>query len=416
MTMLRHLVILARDNSLLPAPLTIALDRHFSRGDQVEIIEDRRRPPDEPTASQWVTGRERRRASTLADELRARGYAIISRDEDGSGLPPRPFERAPVAPVTRAPVAPLAREAPARTVRNERLHAPRDEPRILRYDRPEDFSADPDDRDEFDRPRRRGGLVAVLVVLVVLGAGLFFFSTQARDRLAGALTPAPPPAETARQAETAQPAEIVRRVETARPPQTATPPGPAPSPGPATEAPERAASVAPDPSPPAPLPAAPSLPTPSPALPSRAIPPSATQEAAPVERAAPAPSASASLPPRREEAPVPERSPDPAPQSVRTQRLPDFPGLPRVEVSRAPSREGTTFTVRLADPRGRPLPDAQVWLRQKSTDGFVRETPLEPVSPAGSYRGAVPVGARRANELTVRIVLGDRRMEMPVAE
>ena len=31
MTMLRHLVILARESSLLPAPLTIALDRHFSR-------------------------------------------------------------------------------------------------------------------------------------------------------------------------------------------------------------------------------------------------------------------------------------------------------------------------------------------------------------------------------------------------
>ena len=113
---------------------------------------------------------------------------------------------------------------------------------------------------------------------------------------------------------------------------------------------------------------------------------------------------------------MPERSPDPAPQSVRSQRLPEFPGLPRVEVSRASGGDSTTFTVRLTDPRGRPLPDAQVWLRQKSTDGFVRETPLEPVSPAGSYRGAVPVGGRRADELTLRIVQGDRRMEMPVAE
>ena len=436
MTMLRHLVILARESSLLPAPLTIALDRHFSRGDHVEIIEDRRRPPDEPTASQWVTGRERRRASALADRLHTQGYAIISRDEEGAGPAPRPFEHAPVAPiaptpvvpvapapVARAPAAPVAREVPARTVRNERLHAPRDERQVLRYDLPDEWSMDhPDDRDEFERPRRRGGLVAVLILGVALAAGLFFFSAQALDRLAGVLTPAPPPAETARQAETARPAEIVqrvetpRRVETARPPESATPPGPAPSPGPATEEPARAASVTPEPSPPTPLPPAASPATRPPAMPSRAIPPSATQEAAPVERAAPAPSASASLPPRREEAPVPERSPDPAPQSVRTQRLPDFPGLPRVEVSRAPSPEGTTFTVRLADPSGRALSDAQVWLRQKGSDGFVRETPLEPVSPAGSYRAAVPGSARRADELSVRIVLGNKRMEMPVTE
>ena len=151
-------------------------------------------------------------------------------------------------------------------------------------------------------------------------------------------------------------------------------------------------------------------------MPSRGTSSSATQEPAPTDPAAPAPSGSASLPPRRTEAAAPERSPDPAPQAARSQRLPDFPGLPRVEVSRASGGDSTTFTVRLTDPRGRPLPDAQVWLRQKSTDGFVRETPLEPVSPAGSYRGAVPGSARRADELTVRIVLGDRRMEMPVTE
>jgi hypothetical protein len=110
-----------------------------------------------------------------------------------------------------------------------------------------------------------------------------------------------------------------------------------------------------------------------------------------------------------------ERAPDPAPQSARSQRLPEFPGLPRVEVSRAPSAEGTTFTVRLTDPRGRALTDAQVWLRQQSPNGVVRETPLEPVSPAGSYRAAVPVTAGR-EALTVRIDLGDRRVEMPLGD
>jgi hypothetical protein len=142
--------------------------------------------------------------------------------------------------------------------------------------------------------------------------------------------------------------------------------------------------------------------------------PSATRDAA-----LPAPAADAaglSLPPRRSEAPAAERSQEPALPPIRNQRLAEFPGLPRVEVSRAAGADGTTFTVKLTDPRGRPLPDAQVWLRQKSTDGFVRETPLEPISPAGSYRGAVAGGMRRADALSVRVVLGDKRMEMPVSE
>jgi hypothetical protein len=101
---------------------------------------------------------------------------------------------------------------------------------------------------------------------------------------------------------------------------------------------------------------------------------------------------------------------------ARSQRLPQFPGLPRVEVNRASSADVTTFTVRLSDPGGRPLSDAQVWLRQRSPDGLVRDTPLEPVSPAGSYRGAVAGGTRRTDELTVRVELGDRRMEMPVSD
>jgi hypothetical protein len=304
---------------------------------------------------------------------------------------------------------------PARSARNERP-ALRDRPTI-------GWGEDPEDEDDFARPRRRGGLVAVFIVVVALGAGLFFFSTQARDRLVGALTSASPPAETARPAESATARESAMPAA-----DSATPPGPAPSPSPATptraatpagaatDEPARAASRTPEPSTPTSLPAASSPATRSPALPPSASSSSARQEAAPADPAAPAPSAAAALPPRRGETPAPERSPEPAPQSARSQRLPDFPGLPRVEVSRASSADITTFTVRLTDPRGRPLPDAQVWLRQKSTDGFVRETPLEPVSPAGSYRGAVPVGGRRADELTLRIVQGDRRMEMPVAE
>jgi hypothetical protein len=150
-------------------------------------------------------------------------------------------------------------------------------------------------------------------------------------------------------------------------------------------------------------------------MPSASASSAATREPAPAEPAARASSRSTSLPPRRVEAPPPDRSPDLAPRSVRSQRLPEFPGVPRVEVSRAPSPEGTTFTVRLTDTRGQPLADALVSLRQRSTDGFIRETQLDPVSPAGSYRGAV-VGGTRRDELTVRVVLGDKRIEMPLTD
>jgi hypothetical protein len=147
----------------------------------------------------------------------------------------------------------------------------------------------------------------------------------------------------------------------------------------------------------------------------------ARREAAPP--AEPTPARDAALPPRETEAarelPPPSLPPRRAEltsaSGVRTERLPDFPGLPRVDVTRAPGQDGTTFTVRLTDQRGSPMSGAQVTLRQKSTDGFVRETTLEPIAPAGSYRGAVPTASGRQS-LTVRVVLGDRRVEMPVSE
>ena len=147
----------------------------------------------------------------------------------------------------------------------------------------------------------------------------------------------------------------------------------------------------------------------------------ARREAAPP--AEPTPARDAALPPRETEAarelPPPSLPPRRAELTsagaTRTERLPDFPGLPRVDVTRAPGQDGTTFTVRLTDQRGSPMSGAQVTLRQKSNDGYVRETTLEPIAPAGSYRGAVPAASGRQS-LTVRVVLGDRRVEMPVSE
>ena len=51
--MLRHLIILAREKSFLPERLTITLDRHIARGEQIEIMRDRRGSADTPRAPQW---------------------------------------------------------------------------------------------------------------------------------------------------------------------------------------------------------------------------------------------------------------------------------------------------------------------------------------------------------------------------
>ena len=262
----------------------------------------------------------------------------------------------------------------------------------------------------FSAPGAGGRLVAAFVVVGVLAVGLFYFSTQSLDRLlAGVLNAPRPTAETAARADRA----IEERARAGLDAADRLAPAPPPA-GPTSATP--APPIPPDATPSA---AAPSAATPVPTTPAPEAPrpvAAPTAKAAPVATAPRDLPASPSLPPRRAEAPAPERSPDAAPQPVRSQTLPVFPGLPRVEVMRAASPEGTTFTVWLADPRGRPLPDAEVWLRQTTSDGFSRETKLEPVSPAGSYRAAVPADGRRPGPLTLRVLLGDRRIEMPVAD
>jgi hypothetical protein len=394
--MLRHLVILARERSFLPERLTFTLDRHIARGEQIEIMQDRRGAADSPRAPQWPTGRERRRVSALAEQLRTLGYTIFSREDDTPApaaapppTPPRSFARAPVAAAAAAYAAPRASRG--------RLS---DDP----DDDLQDEADFEDERSDFLRPRRGGLLIVVLVVVAttaVLTAAMLYLSTQPRGRLAGA------PATTA-------PADT----QTAPPLVPATEDGVRDASSPVnSEAPAASSTSNAVPAPP--LPTAPPVPAVSPAP----APAEAPAASAPAARELPA---SPALPPRRAQAPAGTSPPaattaaapaaTPASPAVRSQTLPVFPGLPRVEISRASSPDVTTFTVRLTDPRGRPMPDAQVWVRERLLDGFVRETRLDPVTPAGSYRGAVPVDTRRSEAITVRFVLGDMRGEMPVTD
>ncbi len=263
--MLRHVLILARDQSSAAVAVTIALDRHLSRGEYVEIVQDRR---GEAPEERWPVRQERRRPSSLADQLLTQGYAIISR-EDETHVPayqavapmpaaaplPLPTPRPPAAappPPPRAPAAgprifertlaernftrpPVARAEPL-VAGAKRPRLPLDDRQALREGLNEDWSADPDGRDDFARPRRRGGVVAILVAVVVLAVGLVFFSTHARDRLLSAVLPASPPAETTTPADQATPTDPATRADSA------------------TEEPARAASGTADRSTPAPGP------------------------------------------------------------------------------------------------------------------------------------------------------------------
>jgi hypothetical protein len=464
--MLRHLFVLGRDVAVPPEGLTITLDRHLARGEQIEIIRDRRRPPGEAPNPQSLSGRERRRASQLAEQLRTNGFAIFSRQEEPArriAPPPPPPE--PPPPAAPAPPSPPvgARRAPApapsmasdvgspydempserdtrRASRFELRREPRPASRPFARPQPPDDDDDAlndrdggrlrrdmrgyqdlHDEDEWPDPRsrsdsRRGRVVALVVLLLLAaGAGIFYLGQQVELRR---LTPSLSTTATERAPSAPAPA-----------PESASPVVPAPAAPPAAQpepAPPRSAAV---PAAPAPVPSAPArAPTAPPRAPTAPAPPVSTPPAAtasesrrapePAPEAAERESAPRELPPRPS---LPPRraveQPEPSlPAATRGRTLPIFPGLPRVEVSRATGAEGTTFTVRLADPAGRPLRDAHVSLRQTMGDGSVRETPLEPVSPPGSYRGAVPGAVRRGDALALRVDLGDRRVEMPVTD
>jgi hypothetical protein len=421
MGMLRHLFVLGRDITVPPEGLAVTLDRHMARGEQIEIIRDRRKPPSDTPSPQALAGRERRRASPLAEQLRVHGFAIFSRQEDATRRTvPRPMTL-PAPAMAPPPPPPMSefgsRSEDALIERDARRTSPFEQPRMDYRPFARPSLSEEDELEEFDDRRelpyaedwrrdtrpapRRGRLVALVLVLLVAAGAFFFYLgqhvelTRLTERLATLETRAAATAPSAAPAPAPEPA-------TPAPPAPASPASAPPAP--ASPAP---AQSAPTPSAPAPSAAAPVAPTPAAESPRAAS--SASGEV--VRESAPREVPRASLPPRRS-----VEQAEPAPVSTRTRSLPTFPGLPRVEVSRAAGAEGTTFTVRLTDPAGRPLSDAYVSLRQTLGDGRVRETPLEPTSPPGSYRGSVPGTVRRGDPLALRMDLGNRRVEMPVTD
>ena len=113
-----------------------------------------------------------------------------------------------------------------------------------------------------------------------------------------------------------------------------------------------------------------------------------------------------SEPPPRQTAAVPAPA-EPGSRLV----SPRFAGLPRVELSREPGTGNGTYAVRIADPAGKPLGDAEVLLLARMPDGTVENVRMDFYPDHGTYRGSLrstPLDVR------VRVITGDKRVEIPL--
>ncbi|HET7875750.1 MAG TPA: hypothetical protein VFN71_09505 [Methylomirabilota bacterium] len=127
---------------------------------------------------------------------------------------------------------------------------------------------------------------------------------------------------------------------------------------------------------------------------------------------APAP---APLPPvQRPKVPARRAKPPSAPD-VGGPNLTAFAGLPRIEViGRSQTRERISYTLRLSDDAGKPLGGADVSIEGRTADGTAFRERLTPAGPPGTYRATLR--AAGPSDFRVRVVLGDKRFEVPLAD
>jgi hypothetical protein len=114
--------------------------------------------------------------------------------------------------------------------------------------------------------------------------------------------------------------------------------------------------------------------------------------------------------------PAPRLAASAPPPSEPRSRLtsPRFAGLPRVDVSREPGSPNGIYSARIVDPAGRPLGDADVLLLARRSDGTVENVRMEFFPDHGTYRGALPPTGSPLVDLRVRVITGDKRIEIPV--
>jgi hypothetical protein len=70
--------------------------------------------------------------------------------------------------------------------------------------------------------------------------------------------------------------------------------------------------------------------------------------------------------------------------------------------------------VRVVDPAGRVLRDAEVLLLAHMPDGTVENVRMDYSPDHGAYRGALPPTRTSPIDLRVRVVTGDNRVEVPL--
>jgi hypothetical protein len=92
---------------------------------------------------------------------------------------------------------------------------------------------------------------------------------------------------------------------------------------------------------------------------------------------------------------------------------PRFAGLPRVELSREAGSSGGTYSARIVDPAGKPLPDAEVLLLARMPDGTVENVRMDFYPDLGTYRGSLPTTSSPV-DIRVRVITGDKRVEIPL--
>jgi len=367
------LCIVARDR-LRGSDFIAALGASLRPDDELEIIVDRRRG--EPS-DDWDRAEERRQRPQVDLALRANGFALV----------PAPSPRGErVARGERAPLSLLLPSGPSSRA----------------------FEGDDDDEERleairsFKRERSRG-LAPWLVAALAALAGAAFVLSPAGETLRQSLGqraspqatgPPGPPSAQAPDASPAPQGPVVAEKPVAQAPARP------PAGGEASPVPPRDAASA----------AAPGDKRPPPVESSAPQPQAATGTAA-RERArsteAPRPSVSEPAPRRAAAVPAPA---EPATRLV----SPRFAGLPRVELSREPGSPSGTYAVRIVDPAGKPLGDAEVLLLARMPDGTVENVRMDFYPDLGTYRGSLPPTRSLPVDLRVRVITGDKRVEIPL--
>jgi hypothetical protein len=112
-------------------------------------------------------------------------------------------------------------------------------------------------------------------------------------------------------------------------------------------------------------------------------------------------------------APRETASATPAPDAVSRTIAPRFAGLPRVELIREGGSSGS-YAVKIADPAGKPLGDAEVLLIARMADGTLENVRMGYVPEQGAYRGMLPPVRSAPVDLRIRVITGDKRVEIPI--